>query len=236
MRQQRHLYLLVAAVVVFFFGGTGCTFAKKNLPLPPVYNQACEPSDPVYLDWAMDTTDLAEPGEIPSDPQEALDKALRIVEEKGIGIVEKEVTGQDKLDRFTTTMPRYIYVKPGFWDQEIWIQAATMWHEIVHIRQWQRLGRAVMGARWTVYAEGRWSLETVAYRESFRVYKLFGRSDAWIRDFAPKRAERFYETYALSGMPKECMVQITSEIWTMDLLEASTSKTAYAGWADATDP
>lgn len=223
--RQRYLHLLIVAVA-FFFGGTACTFAKKNLPMPPVYDQACQPSDPVYLNWALETDDLAEPGEIPSDPQEALDKALRIVKEKGIKIVEKEVTGQDKLDRFTTTMPRTIYVKPGFFDQEIADQAATMWHELVHVRQWQRIGRAVMGARWTVYAEGRWSLETVAYRESFRIYKLFGRSDAWIRDFAPKRAESFYESYALSGMPKECMVKITSEIWTMDLLEGGASENA----------
>ena len=230
--RYRHVYLLIVAVL-FFFGGTGCTTLKK-LPLPPTYDQTCQPSSTVYLDWATDETDLAKPGEIPSDPKEAVEKAKQFLEDQGIGIVEKVITGQDKLDRFTTTMPHYVYVKPGFWDQPLRAQAGTLWHEIVHVRQWQRLGRSEMGLRWTVYAEGRWSLETVAYRESFRSMKLFGSSDTFLRKYAPERAERFYTSYSLSGMDHDCMIQTTSEIWTMDLPAANTAPPSSA--TGSTDP
>ena len=210
---MKHLqYILLVLIATF---GIGCKTIAA-IPLPPSYDEQCQPSDSTYLDWALDTQDLAKPGEIPSDPKAALEKAKQYLEDKGIPIVEKPFTGKDQFDRFTTTLPDAVYVKPGFWDQEISAQANTLWHEIVHVRQWERLGPSAMAIRWGVYAEGRWSLETVAYRETFRVYRLFGESEEKLREFAPKRADKFYESYALAGMNKRCMIETTSKIWLMD--------------------
>lgn len=205
-------YILLVLVAIF---GIGCK-AIPSVPLPPVYDLECQPSDSTYLEWAQDTQDLAKPGEIPSDPQAALDKAKQWISDKGVGIIEKLVTGKGQLDKFTTTLPENIYVKPGFWDTETSEQASTLWHEMVHVRQWKRLGPQEMAIRWGVYAEGRWSLETVAYRESFRVMRLFGKSEDQLHDYAPKRASDFYDAYALAGMPKQCMIETTSKIWLMD--------------------
>lgn len=200
----------------FLASGTGCA-SLKDLPLPPTYNDRCEPSSTIYLEWAMDTQDLAKAGEIPANPVHAVEKALRLIDESGWKIVEKASVGQDKLDRFTTTSAKHIFVKPGFFKQGSESQAKTLWHELVHIRQWQRLGRGKMGARWAIYAEGRWALETVAYRESFRVMSIFGASEQMLRTYAPKRANSFYEEYQLSGMNKKCMIELTTHVWTTDL-------------------
>lgn len=210
---MKHLqYVLLVLIAVF---GIGCK-AISSAPLPPTYDGECKPSDDTYLEWALDTQDLAKPGEIPTDPTKARDKAKQWITDKGVGIVEKPVTGKDQFDKFTTTLPENIYVKPGFWDTPVDSQAVTLWHEIVHVRQWERLGPEVMAVRWLVYAEGRWSLEAVAYRETFRVYRLFGESEEALQKRVPKRADKFYESYALAGMNKRCMIETTSKIWSMD--------------------
>lgn len=205
---MRKLIVLVALLL-------SCT-TLKQIPVPPTYDDKCVPTHDTYLKWAKETRDLAKDGEIPSDPAEALKKAKEEIEALGIKIVEKPKTGKEQFDGFTTTMPQNIYVAPGFWETPVDKQAQTLWHEIVHVRQWQRLGPEKFATRWLVYAHGRWSLETPAYRESMRVLKIFGVRDEKIREVAPKYAEMFYESYALYTMPKECTLATTVDIWLSD--------------------
>lgn len=211
---KKHIPLLLILVSVFSL--TACK-SFPRLPLPPVYDAQGAPSDDKYVSLARETRDLAKPGEIPFDPQEALDKAIQVIESHGVKLIEKPVTGKDQFDRFTTAMPTAIYLKPGFYDQPVHVQASTLWHEIVHLRQWKRLGVKQMAVLWAVYAEGRWSLETVAYRESARNIRRFQPYyDFTVEEWAPGRAKRFWDSYALDTMSDYMRDVVTVDIWVDD--------------------
>jgi hypothetical protein len=198
----------------------GCKTGGQYVPdpLPPIYDQHCTPSHTTYEDLAWDTTDFTAPGEIPTDPTEAFKKIEGMIKAKGINIVPKAVTGVDQFDKFTTTLPRNIYVSPDYLSRSDRDKAILLWHEWVHVKQWQRLGVQEFARRWLASAEGRFSLETPAYRESFRLYRLFNvfKSEEALRKYAHKRAEAFYNGYALAGMPKPCMLALAVEIWSYD--------------------
>lgn len=211
---MKHLQFLLVALAAIFLISSCKSF--PHVPLPPVYDSEGKPSDDTYVKWARDTRDLAKPGEIPLDPQEAFDEAVRVItEDYGLKIVQKPFTGKDQFDRFTTTLPSAIYVKPGFYDQDIRTQANTLWHEIVHVRQWKRLGVEQMAVRWTVFPEGRWSLETVAYRETARSIRRFHTSYD-LSKWAPERAKSFWDSYALNTMSDYMRDVVTVDIWVND--------------------
>lgn len=212
---KKHIPLILL-ILVSVFSLTACK-SFPRLELPPVYDAQGHPNDDAYVSMARDTRDLAKPGEIPHDPQEAFDKAIQVIEGYGVAIVQKPVTGKEQFDRFNTALPSAIYVKPGFFEQPIHIQANTLWHEIVHIRQWRRLGVRQMAVLWTVYAEGRWALETVAYRESARnIRRWQPYYNFTVGEWAPGRAKRFWESYALDTMPDYMRDVVTVDIWVDD--------------------
>jgi hypothetical protein len=193
----------------------GCKDFLAKIPVPPTYDDNCVANDPTFEKLARMTKDMSGRGEIPTDPQEAYDKALGIVEAKGIKIVPKE-NRKSEFSNFTTTFPTAIFVA-GDWDKfPIKTKAETMWHEVVHVNQWDRLGIEVFVINYAV-TEGRWALEVPAYRESLRVWKTFGLPNKELIKMAQRRAEDLYEGYMLHSMPKKCMFEKTLDIWLSDL-------------------
>jgi hypothetical protein len=206
---------VVLPLLVALTASTGCRLTTKVLP-PPSYDDACQPSDSIFLEWAMDTQDLPDMAEIPTDPQAAYDADVALAETLGLQLVRKQSTGEALWDGFTTTFPDRILLGVDWDDKPIEARAATMSHELVHKRQWDRLGREAFLARY-VTAAGRWSIEVQAYRQSIRMWKHFGKSDADLRKAAEHYAESLYAKYYLeAGMP-ECTKGTTAMIITMDL-------------------
>lgn len=194
----------------------GCPAFTSGVPRPPSYDEECQPTDPFYFELAATTEDMAKPGEIPEDPVEAYNKAKEILDSRGVQIIPK-AEGIEDWSRFNTTFPESVYVSKRYPTYDEAKKAAILWHEIVHLREYDRHGVAKF---FTIYAfaEGRWALEVQAYRESFRIKRMWGEDEESIQAAMQPRIELIYEGYKLDQMPKQCAVQAAVEIWKRDAL------------------
>lgn len=194
---------------------TGCPHGLSiDIVGPPAYDENGVPSTPFYEELANRTSEMAEEGVIPSDSHEAWLLAMQEIEDNGIRIIPK-AEGIEQWGKFTTTFPTKIYVAKDWDDKSEAIQAEILWHEIVHVREYDVHTPLKMGLMYVV-AEGRWALEVQAYRESYRVKRLFGASEEAIRGHMRPRAESLYEGYELGAMPKEYAIEKAIEIWMLD--------------------
>jgi len=207
--------LKVFALCLGFLVATACPHGfSVDVKGPPVYNEMGSPEDRFYENLSMETTELAAPGEIPSDPQEALDKALKLIDDRGIKLVPK-ADGLEAWGKFTTTFPRKIFVAVNWPEMSVPEKAMLAWHEIVHVRQYEKHTPLKMGLMYIV-PEGRWAMEVQAYRESFRVQRLFGVPEEQIRKNMETRALSLYESYELGAMPKEYAIETAIGVWLLD--------------------
>lgn len=198
---QFGLFLLLAACVGF------------GVPTPPEYSDACVPTHDYFYRMAHDTQDMIPLSEIPKDPEEARKKVLAEIEKHGVEILQKG--DKDPTAQYTTTLPGQIYLAAGFYESDEWLQVATLWHELVHIHQWERMGEQAFVEHYA-FAEGRWALETPAYRQDFMVLRHFGADEDAVLAFQKKRLVALYEGYALGTMPRNCVEKYTFEIWGID--------------------
>lgn len=193
---------------------TGCpALSSVKVHAPPEYVDGA-PSDPFYEDLARRTSEMAAEGAIPSDPHEAYLVAMQEIEDNGIEILPK-ADGFEQWGRFTTTFPTKIYVSANWNEKSEWAKAATLWHELVHVREYDEHGELLMGLMYGT-AEGRWALEVQAYRESFRARRVFGESEESIRAAMRPRAEKLYDNYELGAMPRGYALDKAVEIWMLD--------------------
>lgn len=192
----------------------GCPALKSiKVHAPPQYEDGV-PTDKFYENLALRTSEMAPEGAIPSDPHEAYLLAKQEIEDNGVDILPK-AKGFEQWEKFTTAFPTKIFVTTS-WDEMNEAQkSATLWHELVHLRQYDEHGEVEMGLMyWT--AEGRWGMEVQAYRETFRVWRTFGEPEDKIRSAMRPRAESLYEGYELGAMPREYAVEKAVEIWMLD--------------------
>lgn len=204
---KRYLFPLTMAFLL------GCPGLAGRVPRPPTYED-CVPSDAFYYDLAASTEDLSDPGEIPSDPHEA----LLVIEQEFVDLgisIEPKAQGMEDWSNFTTTFPDTIFVSVSFPDMDEAEKAEILWHERVHVRQYDRLGVEDFIVMYA-FAEGRWALEVAAYRESDRVARLFGATEEQIEARMARRSDTLYEGYKLDQMPRECAVSRAMEVWALD--------------------
>ena len=181
---------------------------------PPQYADGV-PSDLHYEKLAERTQEMALEGTIPDDPAEAYRVALALLEERGVQVVPKATSGSEQWDAFTTAFPKTILVATDWNDLSETARATVLWHELVHLRQYEEHGELLMGLMY-VTAEGRWSMEVQAYRESFRVKRVLGESEDLIREGMKRRAASLYNSYELGAMPREYAINKAVEIWMLD--------------------
>jgi len=193
----------------------GCPALLKKIIPAPTYDDQCVPSDDYYLALANETKDMAELGEIPEDPKEALAAAERAIEQYGYKLVIKSETGKEQVDMFTTTLDGVIFLEHDWESKTDRSQATVLWHELVHVRQWERLGPEKMTLTYAV-TEGRWAIETQAYRETARILVLFGATDDEMEAWTKRRQDSFYQGYALFGMPRECFDALSEDVWAQE--------------------
>lgn len=212
--------LLTAAIACSLFA-TGCPgFVPDDVPRPPTYDDSCAASDQFYYELAAETRDMSEDGAISSDPSVALAAAEAELDERGVD-VQAKADGFEDWGRFTTTFPSTVYVSTKYADLDDGGKAATLWHELVHVREYDRHTPKKFFFIYS-YAEGRWALEVQAYRESFRAWRSFGEPEESIRERMILMAEKLFEDYQIGddgtgvGMPRQCAVSRAVEIWTQD--------------------
>jgi hypothetical protein len=193
----------------------GCrTLSSVRVHAPPQYEDGV-PSDLHYEKLAVRTQEMAPDGFIPSDPHEAYELALAEIAKQDVQVLPKAEAGFEQWDRFTTAYPSVILVAPD-WDERSEVsKAATLWHELVHLREYDEYGELLMGLMYLT-AEGRWAMEVQAYRETFRVYRIFGEPEENIREAMRSRAEALYDGYQLALMPREYAIEKAVEIWMLD--------------------
>jgi hypothetical protein len=207
--------VLTSLAVVLAFFMMGCPHGlPEGIVGPPVYQDGV-PQDLHYEQMAMRTSEMAGEGEIPSDPHEAWVLAMQEIEDNGIRIIPK-AQGIEKWEKFTTTFPTKIFVSKNWDTYDEATQAVILWHELVHVREYDAHTPLVMGTIYLGVAEARWALEVQAFRETFRVRRIFGEAEDKIRAAMRPRAERLYESYDLGGMPKEYAIDKAVEIWMLD--------------------
>jgi hypothetical protein len=199
----------------------GCPGFKYDAPRPPTWDDECKASEPYYMDMARGTQFLAEEGDIPSDPEEALAAAHKYLADRDVDI-EYKADGIEDWSKFNTTFPKTVYVTKNFDDRQIEIQVVILWHEIVHLREYEQMSPKTFYEHY-LFAEGRWALEVQAYREGFRVMRLLGLSESRIRSQMSDQAESLYVGYELGqvgengpGIPKQCAVGGAVDIWLTD--------------------
>lgn len=191
----------------------GCPGMTVKVHAPPQYEDGV-PTDTYYEDLARETQDMAPEGVIPEDPHEAYLLAMQEIEDNGIEVLPKAV-GIEQWEKFTTTFPTTIYVSADWDEKSEASQTETLWHELVHVREYDRHTPLLMGLMYFT-SEGRWALEVQAYRESFRVKRIFGVSEKDIRKMMRPRAEALYKSYELGTMPHGYAVDKAVDIWMLD--------------------
>jgi hypothetical protein len=207
---------VLAAVLAcsFLMLGSCRSLGSIKVHGPPQYSEEGVPSDLYYEELAAETQDMAPPDLIPADPEEALRVAEQQIADHGIEIVPK-AEGIEQWEKFTTTFPTKIFVSKGWEEKSVASKAEILWHELVHVREYDRHTPLLMGLMY-VTSEGRWALEVQAYRESYRVQRLFGVSEEDIRRQMEPRAVALYESYELGTMPRDYAVGKAVEIWMLD--------------------
>jgi hypothetical protein len=185
-------------------------------PLAPTYDDSCTPSHTYYLKIARSDEDLIPKDKLPSKADESLALAVSYLDENGISMIEKDDTFPNK--DMSMALPTVIVLAQDFWSRPVYAQATTLWHEIAHIHQWKRFGKPKMSLL-VIKAEGRWAIETVAYRQSIRSYAALGYSRDSILKYADSTFEMLYDRYDLSSIPKHCAYKNTMDVWMKEIPE-----------------
>ena len=206
--------VLLSALLGSALLSTSCKSLGVRVHAPPTYTGNV-PSDTYYEELAAETTEMATAGEIPADPHEAYLLAKQEIDDRGIEIVPK-AEGYEQWDKFTTTFPTKIFVAKGWDEYTEDRKAVILWHELVHVREYDRHTPLLMGLMY-VTSEGRWALEVQAYRETFRVERKFGVPEDRIRENMDVAAEKLYEEYELGTMPRDYAIGKAIEIWLLDV-------------------
>lgn len=173
----------------------------------PTYDDACRPSDPWALDMAASREDWPAV-DLPAEPEQALAVLLSEVERAGWRVVTKPDGAP--AEGFSTTLPGVLALSRTFADKPPEDQAATMGHELVHVRQWQRLGPSGFLRLYAV-PEGRLALEGAAYGYGYSVFRHVG--GVPLPEDYEARVGRLWDAYEMDAVPA-CVQAAIVEIWT----------------------
>lgn len=149
-------------------------------------------------------------GAIPLDPERALGKARDIMYAKNVRILRKP-SPTTQMNRWpfgaaitkwlemTTQLP-WCTLEESDWDEKKPPeQAATLWHELVHVYQARGLGALKFMAR---YADPfwRWAYEMQAYRQTVRCMLTIGYRPDQVEEVVDGVSQRLRGTYALKRL------------------------------------
>lgn len=109
------------------------------------------------------------------NPEQDLKTVMDSIGSKGWSLVER---GENNpFADWTTTFHRKIALSNGFYEQPVWEQSWTLWHEDVHVEERIDIGRHRFNIRYMGSQRHRLIYEVPAYRESVRGLKARGAND-----------------------------------------------------------
>lgn len=131
--------------------------------------------------------------------RQLLDYAEGRLKELGYTLRKKNGSKNWKHKRMSTAGRKIIWLGVTWDEKTIWHKAATLMHELVHANQ----SRAYGFKRWLGYYIGsarfRFAMEAQAYRETCRAYRVMGRSERSIGEYAARLPNRFVKSYFIVG-------------------------------------
>ncbi len=108
------------------------------------------------------------------------------------------------------TLAFRLYLGAGFEQRGRTDKAGLLWHEIVHMRQWRRLG-PLFALRY-LDARYRWAYEIQGYRQQFRVWRAIGVSRKTIyRNIAHLQSSFRGKTYRMTRINSSQMKRETKK-------------------------
>jgi hypothetical protein len=193
MRKVTALPFILAACLPLSFSGS-------NVPTDRTFQLAPEDigaagSDECAIDWITD------------DPTFNRDHALALLDDLGVKVVER------KAGKFTTAMPRRLYVGAEFWGKSYAVQSVILTHELVHYCQ-----RSDMGAgfeRTYMHSAGRWSLEVPAFAQSIRTMIRQGASLRDVSNYIEAKLVSMRDFYWLHDIDPIQYDRETRRVWEM---------------------
>lgn len=128
------------------------------------------------------------------------------LKEYGVKIKEGNPTG------FTTALRKTLWAKEGFSKKPTEEQVYTLSHELVHYCQRSLMGDNAFDKA-SANSAGRFRLETPAYLQSFRTYKVYCASSKTIENRIVDRQKAFRDKYWLWDIDSDQYLQTTGRIW-----------------------
>lgn len=128
------------------------------------------------------------------------------LKEYGVKIKEGNPSG------FTTAFRKTLWAKEGFSKKPAEEQVYTLSHELVHYCQRSRMGDNAFDEE-VLHSSGRFRLETPAYLQTFRTYKVYCASSKTIESRIADRQKAFRDKYWLWDIDSEQYSQTTGRIW-----------------------
>lgn len=133
---------------------------------------------------------------VPRNAKKSLAKAQRI--RKGMGLrARTKIPANTRWSRLTTQLPWCTLYGKDWAKRSVFSKAITLWHELVHARQW----RAGHFARY-FWAPWRWALEVQAYRGEIRARKAMGQGRATLLKRVDRVVGRLRKIYWLQRLSR----------------------------------
>ena len=148
---------------------------------------------------------------IPEDPEESLAEVKRRIKKAGWGFYTRKDTYNGR--KYSITLRRRIGLSAN-WESYSTIQKASiLWHELVHIRQRQRMGHSRFVWLWLMTPFGRWSLETPAYRQSIIAYETMSSGAFNGTEYTKNKVPSMRKGYKLGRINNKQYTDETTAIW-----------------------
>ncbi len=201
---QAFIFAVIAAVAVLL---SGCS---------SIHIGAKAPTDKTYL-LSADTITIAANDDCRQDwvsgnPTVDLITAKRILKDKKIEVVEgNPKAAATSLADDPSVKLGLLVVKKGFWKESEAYQTEYLSHEFVHYCDLERLG-ADYEITWAT-SNGRWTMETRAYAQSFRTKAAQGVPKMDLREAIDHRLESMRNFYWLWDIDPDQYMAETKDIW-----------------------
>ncbi len=128
----------------------------------------------------------------------------------GVRIVHK-VRSSLRMSKVSTAYYRQIRLGTDYETAQSFSQAATMAHEMVHVRQWRYYGRLGFAWRYVMSPRFRWAVECNAFAEGVRALRILG-IHAAIGHEVHTRATQMRGPYRLRSINESDLVTQTRKI------------------------
>jgi hypothetical protein len=148
--------------------------------------------------------------DIPDNHRDGLVEAQRRIKEAGWSFYIRDDNFHGV--KYTMTLRRRIALAAGWKGYSTFKKAGILWHELVHVRQRQRMGHSKF--LWTYRTPfGRWLIETPAYRQSVIAYETMTKGRFRSTDWIGRQLVSMRKGYWMGRIDERQYTDVTRKIW-----------------------